>query len=64
MPRSHKKLWIEAVLWVIAEIILSSSSLNTIANYGEFLLNQSAANSSQTVVTDTTYVTLLHQAQY
>jgi hypothetical protein len=36
----HQRIWIEAILWAIAEIILSSSALDTLADYNEFLLNQ------------------------
>lgn len=38
--KRHQRIWIEAILWVIAEIILSSSSLNTLADYSEYLVNQ------------------------
>lgn len=57
MPRSPRKLWTEAVLWLIAEIILSSSGIDTLADYSEFLLNQRTAVNTppaiQTVVADT-----------
>lgn len=36
----HRNIWIEAMLWLIAEIILSSSGLDTLADYNEFLMNQ------------------------
>lgn len=36
----HQRIWIEAILWVVAEVILSSSALDTLADYSEFLINQ------------------------
>jgi hypothetical protein len=41
----HQRIWIEAVLWVIAEIIFSASTLDTLAldtlaDYSEYLANQ------------------------
>lgn len=38
--RSHRNIWVEAILWVIAEIILNSSGLDLLADYNEFLTNQ------------------------
>jgi hypothetical protein len=38
--RSHRSILLEAILWAIAEIILSSAGLDTLADYSEFLVNQ------------------------
>jgi hypothetical protein len=40
--RSRRSIFLEAILWAIAEIILSSAGLDTLADYSEFLVNQRA----------------------
>lgn len=40
MRRPRHNIWFEAVLWVIAEILLNSSGLDTLADYSEFLVSQ------------------------
>ncbi|NJO79042.1 MAG: hypothetical protein HC827_11335 [Cyanobacteria bacterium RM1_2_2] len=40
--RKHRSILLEAILWAIAEIILSSAGLDTLADYSEFLVNQKA----------------------
>lgn len=46
----HQRIWIEAVLWVVAEIILSSSALDTLADYTEFLVNQKMSGAPYTQI--------------
>jgi hypothetical protein len=40
--RNRRSIFLEAMLWAIAEIILSSAGLDTLADYSEFLTNQKA----------------------
>lgn len=40
--RNRRSIFLEAILWAIAEIILSSAGLDTLADYSEFLTNQKA----------------------
>lgn len=42
MKRHRRSILLEAILWVIAEVILSSAGLDTLADYSEFLVNQKA----------------------
>jgi hypothetical protein len=39
LHRSHKRLWIEALIWVAAEVVLNLVGLDDLADYGEFVLN-------------------------
>jgi hypothetical protein len=50
MSRRRRNIWIEAVLWVIAEMILSSAGMDTIADYSEFLVNQKLTVSVESIV--------------
>jgi hypothetical protein len=50
MSRRHRNIWIEAILWVIAEMILSSSGLDTLADYSEYLVNQKMAVSIEAII--------------
>lgn len=58
--RRHHKIWIEAILWVVAEIILSSSGLDTLADYNEFLINQKTDTTTQVTQTITRARTTTH----
>jgi hypothetical protein len=40
--RSHKQLWIELLIWVAAEVALNLVGLDTLADYGEFMLDTRA----------------------
>lgn len=42
MKRKRRSLLLEAILWAVAEIILSSAGLDTLADYSEFLVHQKA----------------------
>jgi hypothetical protein len=50
MSRRRRNIWIEAILWVIAEMILSSSGLDTLADYSEYLVNQKMAVSLEALI--------------
>jgi hypothetical protein len=49
MKRLQRKFWLETIVWVVAEILLNQLGLDNLADYGEFVFNQtlSAYNLAQ-----------------
>ncbi|MBD3887451.1 hypothetical protein IFO70_38510 [Phormidium tenue FACHB-886] len=42
LHKVNKKRWIEVLIWVAAEVALSFTGLDNIADYGEFILDARA----------------------
>jgi hypothetical protein len=41
MKKQWKKVWVKVATWLVAEIILNLSGLDTLADYSEFLFERS-----------------------
>ena len=42
LHRPHKRFWLEALIWVAAEVVLNLAGLDSLADYGEYILDTRA----------------------
>lgn len=52
MKTRRKTLWLEALLWLAAEIVLNPSGLDILADYSEFVFQPKAAIAAEVQFVD------------
>lgn len=58
-----KRLWIRVIVWALAEIVLSTIGLDTLADYSEFLLGTPMPQLSRNYSVNNETISIRFEAQ-